>query len=424
VITPGATSPGYTCAGFTGGVAFVPDGSSLLGSGATSGSLTIIPFETTSGAFSAACPQTKLSLPYSINDFVISSEGIAIALQSDNRYIGIDQIVSGGTPNTFQNPQSFPSPSGNTFTANSLAIVSNGTAGIAMGPNYEGFVGINNFFGLAPTPLPTATGTATPTPTPTQASVGTTPTPTVTQTPVPYAGLIPFDGVGSTNNANTGLNPASGYRYSVEFAPNDTTILARGTDLATFSLDSTLSGYYITFPADTSTAAITSAPPNGISTTLGFPNGTPPTGNAAKGLIAFFPGDSSQAIVGQTPTSPLTATYITGLPNSIAPQKTIVVPTAGGQINSIAVTPNDGYAIIGTNTGIYVANISSGNPILAPNAATGVINSVGVSPDGNFVVAQSRNKLNVYPFSNGTIGAISGTFTLPATTTGDYLVVR
>ncbi len=59
-----------------------------------------------------------------------------------------------------------------------MAIVPNGTTGLVLGTSYQGFIGINNFFGTAPTPLPTPTGTplATPTPTTAPVGVGTTPT--------------------------------------------------------------------------------------------------------------------------------------------------------------------------------------------------------------------------------------------------------
>lgn len=429
VITPGAPLQGVACAAVTSGVAYVPDGAAPLNSGGgQSGHLSIIPFETTGGAFIGRCAQTSLTLPVSINALAISSSssaGIAVALQSDNRYIGIDQILSGGAPNTFQNPQAFPSPLGSPFVADSLVVVPNGTTGLVLGTTYPGFVGINNFFGAAPTPLPTPTGSPSAAPTPTMPASfgGTTPTPTVTQTPVPFAGQIPYAGVGSNTNADTGLNPVSGYRYSIALAPNGTTILTRGSDLATFSLDATLSGYFVTFPADTANP-ITTPPPNGINTQLGFPGGAPPAGNAAKGLIAFYPGDSSQALIGQTG-SVLAATRVSGLPNGITSGAVYTLPAAAGQINSLAVAPNDGYAIFGTNAGIYVANLSgSSTPALASNAAKGLINSVGVSPDGNFVVAQSGKSLTVYPFSNGTIGVAAGSFSLPATTTGDYLLVR
>jgi hypothetical protein len=426
-ITPGAPLQGAACAGMTGGVAYVPDGTALLGSRGSPGHLTIIPFETTDGSFSARCAQTPLTLPFSINALAISSSGIAVALQSDNRYIGIDQLVNGGAPNTFQNPQPFPSPLGSTFTASSLAIVPNGTTGLVLGTTYPGFVGINNFFGAAPTPLPTPTGSPSAAPTPSMApnSGSTTPTPTVTQTPVPFAGQIPYAGVGSNENANTGLNPVSGNRYSLALAPNGTTMLTRGSDLATFSLDATFSGYFVTFPADTA-SPITTPPPKGISTRLGFLGGAPPNGNAAKGLIAFYPGDSSQALIGQS-TNPLTATQVSGLPNSITSGSLYTLPAAAGRINSLAVTPNDGYAIFGTNAGIYVATLGHGSaPVLASNAPTGLIHSVGVSPDGRFVLAQSGQLLTVYPFSSGTLGVAdaSHSFSLPAAATGDYLLVR
>ena len=431
-ITPGPTS-GFTCAGSTGGVAYVPDGVLAPGGGSGGGgSLTIIPFETTGGAFIGTCPQTKLALPASINDVAISPQGIAIALQSNNTFIGIDQLVNGGSPNTFENSQPFPSPSGSPFTASSIAVVPNGNTGFAVGAPFQGFVGVNNLFGLAPAPLPTPTSTSTATSSPSPTSAGATPTPTVTQTPVPFAGLVSYSDVASNSSKSTGLLPVNGTRSSVSLASNGTTILTRGIDLATFSLVSTLAGYYFTFPADSGAVDIATPPPTsggGINTTLGFPNGTPPTGAAGHGLIAYYPGDSSQAIIGQTSSSPMIATHVSNLPNGIAVNETYMLPAA---ITSVAVTPNDAFAIFGTTNGIYIANLGSKAPPAATIVTTGSIKSVGISPDGNFVVAQTlspqsgTDMLTVYALSNGALANVTsgGTFTLPKTSTGDYLVVR
>ncbi len=422
-VTQGPTL-GYTCAGATGGVAYIPDGAALPNSNSSApGSLTIIPFETTSGAIAKACPQTILRLPNSINDLSISPAGIAVALQSNNTFIGIPQLVAGGSAFSNQIPQPFPTPSGIPFVGYSLSMAANGNSAFAIGTGFQGFVGLNNLFNLAPTPLPTS-ATAAPSSAPT--SAGATPTPTVTQTPVPFAGLISYADVASNSSASTGLLPASGVRTSGALGPNATTILVRGSDLATFQLYPQLQGYYVTFPADSGAVDIASPPPNGIDTTLGFPGGTPPPGNAGRGLIAFYPGDASQAVIGQT-TSALQATHVTNLPNGINKSGQFSVPSTNGatKITSIAVTPNGSYAVIGTDSGVYLENLSTNPSTAATTSITsGAILSVGVSPDGNWVLVQTGQSLNVYPFTNDTIGTLAQGFTLPAQSTGDYLVVR
>jgi hypothetical protein len=239
---------------------------------------------------------------------------------------------------------------------------------------------------------------------------------------------VQYSDIQSTTSASTGLSAA---RQSVELASNGSTILVRGTDLAAFSLVTTLSGYYFTFPADSGATNIATPPPNGISTALGFTGSAAPAGAAGKGLIAFFPGDSSQALIAQTSTSALTLTHVSNLPNSISLSGSFAI-TGGGatKITSVAVTPNGSFGIIGTDSGIYLANLGN-NSVAQSGITTGMIKSVGVSADGNFVLAQSGNTipnpdtLTVYPFSNNTIGTTaSGTFTLPASSTGDYMVVR
>lgn len=426
-VSPAQVS-GVTCASGTGGVAYIPDGVGGVNSGAGGGgSLTIIPFETTTGTFSPTCPQTQLSLPMSINDLAISPQGIAIALQSNNTFIGINQLLSGGSPNTYENSQPFPSPSGAPFIASSIAIVPNGNTGFAVGAPFQGFVGVNNLFGLAPAPLPTTTAAAAPTLSPGPA--GTTPIPTVTQTPVPFAGLVSYSDVASNSSKSTGLVPATGSRTSVALAPNAATILARGSDLAAFSLVSTLAGYYFTFPADNGATDIATPPPNGIKKDLGFTNqaSAVSSGLAGHGLIAFYPGDSSQAIIGQTSLSALTATHVTNLPNGITEQNSFTVPNSAIQITSVAVNSSDNYALIGTQNGLFVANLSSNgnNAATATSDTSSKILSVGFSPDGKFALVQTATALTVYSFTNGIISQLTnGTFTLPKAATGDYLVVR
>ena len=435
-----AVASGTTCALGSGGVAYIPDGAGS----SNGGSLTIIPFETTSGTFDGNCAnKVTLGMPVSINDLAISSFGIGLALQSNNQFIGISGIT-GQSPHVYQNPQPFPNVTGATpLSGTSLVIFPAGNFGLALGTNYPGFVGLNDFFGVAPTSTPAPATTSSPTPAATSGANGS-PSPTVTQTPLPFAGITAYanvytgqaTGPTASPSPNVGLDPAGvGTRTSIALAPKSSTMLVRGSDLAAFQFNNVNNVQYISFPADMNAAGIATPPPMGISTTLGFPSTTNQAANYAKGLIAFYPGDSSQAVIGQTSTSATALTRVTGLPNSITPNGTASVPST---ITSVAVDSSDDYAIVGTqSSGVYVWNLSNLSTPIQQSAisSSSSITSVGVSADTKFVLVQIGNTLTVYNFSNGTISAVtpapsaspavgSPVFTLPATAHGDYMVVR
>jgi hypothetical protein len=215
---------------------------------------------------------------------------------------------------------------------------------------------------VQPTPAPAVGGSPTPTPAPVplipdvssvavldQSSAGSsgvalalgpaaTPPAIVALTslqnaPPQYGSSIPFAGSNYTDKT-VPLGPYS----IVHVSPDQTNVLTRGPGaLTAFAVTIVSAGYQ--FNAESH------------DTTLGYGPGPTLRGN---GNIAYDPADSTRALVAGDSTGRTNLLYlISGLPSQISHQAQLALP---GNINSIVISPNGTYAIVGTDAGIVVVD--------------------------------------------------------------------
>jgi len=434
-IPSGATAaPGSSCAPTTGGVAYLSDG------GAGTAGLTLVPFESTAGALATTCATRHLTASASLSDFAVSAAGDALALQTSGStvsVVGIGGLSNGSSPYLTGFSQDLSHAFGGSHPPTSVALHPLGTFGFAVGydtTSTAGFLGINNILNQAPTPAPSPTATPT-------ARPGATPTAVVT--PIPNASAVPYTSIGaSTPGTSTALavTPSSPIgRTTVALAPDGSTILVRGYDLIAFEVQATTAGFFFSYPQAGTTSPITMLGA-GENPALGYPSGIG-AGALGHGLVAFYPQATSQALIGGTTTNPGTITLVTGLPVSITSAASLTMPAT---VTSVAVSANDTYGVVGTQSGLYVVRLVGTLSQVTPTASarptytkasggtatlTNVI-SVGFSPDAKYVVALADDgggtaSLLVFPIDgNGNLSApvtVGPSFPTPH---GDYLIVR
>jgi hypothetical protein len=107
------------------------------------------------------------------------------------------------------------------------------------------------------------------------------------------------------------------------------------------------------------------------------------------GDMAFDPADSTRAVVAGTTGSAGYLTLVTGLPTAITKAQ-IALPAGSGTPHSVIVSPNGEYAIVGTDTGLVVAQGVNGSSLtfvasFAPGAPSiaDVSSPTFVGCDGN-----------------------------------------
>jgi len=357
-VNPSATAAPAGCLGFSGGVAYIPDGG-----GGTFHGIQVVHFEDSTTNLCATSAIVAVPFAGPVGAFGVSSDGstalAALSTGAGPPFTRIQDVFGassgnlipvGATYDVTAVPSPTPSPAGaSTLTdVNSIGIVGTGSVSVGLigGPGV-GVLGLTS----------------------------------LTNAPPQFGGFVPFQG---------GVpDPGPGSRPIVLVASSTTAALARGpSDVLVYSISLVTTGYQFTIMA--------------ADTTLGYGVATNLRGS---GGIMFDPADASKALVLQAPAAN-NITLVTSLPTALNHTSTLLL---GSRPRSVTIATGGAIAVVGADNGFYIIQgVDTGTlSVVAPfapvagdllaNAPSFVgcdgatykmtnVSSVGISLDQKFLV--------------------------------------